>query len=59
MDTIGILINFSLSGTGGDLDLPGDQFSMTSLFRVRVPAPGALAVLGLGGLAFRRRRRRS
>jgi hypothetical protein len=46
--SIGIKIAFSLTQF--------DQASMTSTFRV-IPGPGALAVLGIGVLGLRRRRR--
>ena len=34
----------------------GDQFTVSSNYVAQVPAPGVLALLGLGGLASRRRR---
>ena len=34
----------------------GDQFTVSSSYVAQVPAPGVLALLGLGGLASRRRR---
>jgi hypothetical protein len=49
--SIGIRLEFSLTA--------GDSIAMTSFFRVEpVPAPGALALLGLAGLAGGKRRRR-
>lgn len=36
---------------------PGSGFGEMLIFRIAVPAPGAAAVLGLGGLAVLRRRR--
>jgi MYXO-CTERM domain-containing protein len=50
LSTIGIRLTFSLT--------PGDQASFSSVFVVQpVPAPAALALLGLAGLAGGRRRR--
>lgn len=48
LDSIGILVTFSLTA--------GDQTSFTSVFYV-APAPGGLAVMGMGALLIRRRRR--
>jgi hypothetical protein len=45
---IGIRVNFSLT--------PGDSVTVTGVFGV-IPAPGALALLGIAGLAGSRRRR--
>jgi hypothetical protein len=48
-DSISVRVAFSLT--------PGAAMSMTSVFHV-IPEPGALALLGVAGLARRRRRRR-
>ena len=50
LNNIGIRISFSLTQL--------DQASITSVFNV-VPAPGAIALLGVAGLTVRRRRRRA
>ena len=47
---------FSFSAEMGSKDGNGDVFFGDSTYVWDVPAPGALALLGLGGLAARRRR---
>ena len=52
-DSVGF---FSFSAEMGSKDGNGDVFFGDSTYVWDVPAPGALALLGLGGLAARRRR---
>ena len=47
---------FTFSGQMGSSDSSGEVFFGSDSFVYAVPAPGALALLGLGGLVARRRR---
>jgi len=49
LSTIAVTVNFLLS--------PGDSASFTAIFEVEIPGPAGLALLAVGGLISRRRRR--
>ena len=48
---------YTVDKTNGQLTFAGDTTLNTSALSYRVPAPGSLVLLGLGGLALARRRR--